>query len=107
MKQYLPEEEEEYDEGHPDVEEEVNLDGFHIRGRWKGPCYPSVERVGHCNTMFRCIYACKHLLQLVLLVSLDRHSAFVDHAMSFPKAMTNSLQTSISKVNFAKLIFAK
>ena len=101
MKQYLPEEEEEDDEGHPNVEEEINLDGFHIRGRWKGPSYPSVDRGGHRNTIFRCIYACKHLLQLILLVSLYRDSAF---KMSFPKAMTNSLQTSISKLDFSQVI---
>ena len=53
MEQHLPEEEEEDDERHHDVEEEVDLDGFHIRGGRKGPSYPGVESVCHCNVLFQ------------------------------------------------------
>ena len=49
MEQCLPEEEEKDDEGHHDVEEEVDLDGLDIRGGRKGPGHPSVERIRHCN----------------------------------------------------------
>ena len=49
MEQCLPEEEEKDDEGHHDVEEEVDLDGLDIRGGRKGPGHPSVECVRHCN----------------------------------------------------------
>ena len=49
MEQCLPEEEEEDDERHHDVEEEVDLDGFHIGGGREGPGYSGVESVCHCN----------------------------------------------------------
>ena len=45
----LPEEKEEDDEGHHDVEEKVDLNGFHIGGGRKGPGYSGVESVCHCN----------------------------------------------------------
>ena len=45
----LPEEKEEDDEGHHDVEEEVDLDGFHIRSGRQRSCHPSVQCVGHYN----------------------------------------------------------
>ena len=38
----LPEEKEEDDEGHHDVEEEIDLDGFHIRGGRQCSCHPGV-----------------------------------------------------------------
>ena len=47
----MPEEEEEDDERHHDVEEEVDLNGFHIGGGRKGPGYSSVERVCHCDVI--------------------------------------------------------
>ena len=45
----LPEEKEEDDEGHHDVEEEVDLDGFHIRSGRQCSCHPGVQCVGHYN----------------------------------------------------------